>query len=127
MSNVDVVSTALAAVRTGDLRAAADVVADDFVWQIPGTSSISGEVKGAQAWSEKLRTLLEAGLQPELIEMLPGDRHVAAVQRNTASVNGSTLDVRVVNLFHVEDGKVTRLETFFGDQPAAEAFWNSVL
>ena len=42
-------------------------------------------------------------------------------------MNGSTLDVRVVNLFHVEDGKVTRLETFFGDQPAAEAFWNSVL
>ena len=83
MSNVAVVSAAPAAVRTGDLVAAADVVSDDFVWQIPGTSSISGEAKGARAWSDKLRKLLDAGLQPELIEMLEGDRHVAAVQRNT--------------------------------------------
>lgn len=48
-------------------------------------------------------------------------------KNNTASVDGHTLDVRVVNVFTVVDGKVARLDTFFSDQPAAERFWNAVL
>ena len=126
-ANADLVMAALGAVRDGDLVAARAVVADDVVWHIPGTSSISGDTSGIAAWSERLRRLLGAGLQPQLLALLEGDTHVAAVQRNTASVDGATLDVQVVNLFTIADGKVARLDTFFADQPAAEAFWDVAL
>ena len=65
--------------------------------------------------------------RPTALELLEGEQHVAAVQRNTATSGAHSLDVRVVNLFTIEDGKVARLDTFFSDQPAAEAFWSAVL
>ena len=125
-TNTDIVQQALAAVRTGDASSYAALVAEDCVWHIPGSSSISGDVTGAAAWSEKLQRLLGAGLQPQVLAMLEGDDHVAVLQRNTAEVGEHRLDVQVVNLFTIADGKVARLDTFFGDQPAAEAFWNAV-
>jgi uncharacterized protein len=123
VTKAEVVQQALAAVRTGDLDSARELVSNDFVWHIPGTSTISGDAVGVEAWSAKLSQLLGAGLQPQLIEMLEGEAFVAAIQRNTAAAAGATLDVLVVNLFTVADGKVTRLDTFFDDQVAAEAFW----
>jgi ketosteroid isomerase-like protein len=75
----------------------------------------------------RLTQLLDAGLQPQVVAILEGEEHVAVLQRNTASANGATLDVQVVNLFTVADGKVARLDTFFGDQRAAEDFWNAAL
>lgn len=127
MTNIEVVQQALAAVRTGDLDRARELVDESFVWHIPGTSAISGDAVGLDAWADKLARLLGAGLQPQLLAMLEGETHVAAVQRNTATVGNASLDVHVVNLFGVADGKVTRLDTFFSDQVAAEAFWNAVL
>jgi len=127
MTNIELVQQVLAAVRTGDLDRARQSVADDFVWHIPGSSPISGDTVGVDAWAEQLARLLGAGLQPEVQGMLEGGSYVAAVQRNTASAKGATLDVRVVNLFTVSDGLVSRLDTFFSDQRAAEEFWNAAL
>ena len=127
MSKAELVQQALAAVRTGDLERARELVRHDFVWHIPGTSSISGDVVGVEAWSEKLGRLLGAGLQPQLIEMLEGDSFVAAIQRNTATAPTASLDVQVVNLFTIAGDRVARLDTFFGDQVAAETFWNAAI
>jgi len=127
VGNIDVVGEALAAVRSGDLASAGELVSEGFVWHIPGDSAISGDAVGIEAWAEKLGTLLGAGLQPQMLEMLEGESFVAAVQRNTATAGDVSLDVQVVNLFTVRDGKVQRLDTFFGDQVAAETFWNAAL
>ncbi len=127
MSNVELVQTALAAVREGNVERAREIVADDFVWHIPGTSPISGDAAGPDGWAQKLGQLLAAGLKPEVQAMLEGADHVAVLQRNTASIRRHTLDVRVINLFTVHEGKVARLDTFFGDQAAADAFWQGAL
>jgi len=127
MTKTELVQQALAAVRTGDLDRARELVDDGFVWHIPGTSAISGDAAGVEQWAAKLGQLLGAGLQPQLLEMLEGDSFVAVIQRNTASANGAALDVQVVNLFTVSGDKVARLDTFFGDQVAAEEFWNAAL
>ena len=126
-TNIEIVQGALGAARAGDASSFDTHIAEDFVWHIPGTSSISGDAIGAAAWSEKLSRLIGAGLQPQLLSMLEGPDHVAVLQRNTADVDGHRLDVQVVNLFTITAGKVARLDTFFSDQPAAEAFWNAVL
>lgn len=62
-----------------------------------------------------------------MLEMLEGKRYVAAIHRNTASANGASLDVQVVNLFTFEGDKIGRLDTFFGDQVAAETVWDAAL
>lgn len=126
-ANADLVMKLMAAVRGGDLETARGLTTDDYVWHVPGTSTISGDAVGVDAVAEKLRRLVEAGLRPEMIAVLEGESHVAVVQRNVASADGRELDVRVVSLFTVDDGKLARMETFFGDQPAAEEFWNAVL
>jgi ketosteroid isomerase-like protein len=127
MTKTEVVQKALGAVRGGDLEAASAVVTDDFVWHIPGRSSIAGDARGVAEWAEKLARLLGAGLQPTLLDMLEGKEGVVALQHNTAQSGSHTLDVSVVNVFTLSDGKVSRLDTYFGDQEAADTFWRAAL
>jgi uncharacterized protein len=127
VKKTELVQQALGAVRAGELDRAKELVADGFVWHIPGSSVISGDAVGVAEWSAKLSRLLGAGLQPQLIEMIEGEAYVAAIQRNTADAQGAKLDVQVVNLFTVDGDRISRLDTFFSDQPAAETFWNIAL
>jgi ketosteroid isomerase-like protein len=127
MGNTELVQRALGAIREGDVEAAREVVVGDFVWRIPGESPIAGEAKGVDEWSRKFRTIVEAGLKPEVLATLEGDDHAAFVQRNRAEADGYSLDVGVVNLFTIENGKVARMDTFFDDQAALDAFWTAVL
>jgi len=126
-ANTDLVGELMGAVRGGDVEAASQLVTDDFVWHIPGTSAISGDAVGVEAFAQKLRRLVEAGLRPEVLDVLEGSSHVANLQRNVAESGGHRLDQRVLSVFTITDGKVSRFDTFFSDQPAAEAFWDAVL
>lgn len=125
MTNLELVQTAVFAAATGDLATAREHVADDFVWHIPGTSPVSGDFKGVEGWAAHLARLFAAGLKPEIIAWLEGAEHVVAVQRNVAENNGNRLDVPVIALYTVRDGKVQRMDSFFGDQVAAEQFWSA--
>jgi ketosteroid isomerase-like protein len=127
MGNTELALRALGAIREGDVEAARELVADDFVWRIPGESPIAGEARGVDEWSRKFRRIVEVGLKPEVLATLEGDDHAAFVQRNTAESGGHSLDVRVVNLFTIEEGKLARMDTFFDDQAALDAFWTAVL
>lgn len=126
-SKIEIVQRALAAVVTGDLDAAREVVADDFVWHIPGSSKIAGDVAGPDGWRSRLHLLFEHGLQPQVIEMFEGDQRAVVLQRNVAHSGERSLDVQVVNVFTLEAGKVRRLDTFFGDPDAVGRFWDAVL
>jgi ketosteroid isomerase-like protein len=127
MGNIELALRALGAIREGDIETAREVVADDFVWRIPGDSPIAGEARGVDEWSRKFRKIVEAGLKPEVLATLEGDDHAAFVQQNTAESGGRSLDVRVVNLFTIEAGKLARMDTFFDDQASLDAFWTGVL
>ena len=126
-TNIEIVQEALSAIRAGEAERAQQHLTDDFLWRIPGTSSISGETHGAEETIARFTRLVEAGLRPEIITMLEGPDHACAYQRNRAEIEGHELDVRVVNLFEVHEGRVARMDTFFSDQPALEDFWNAVL
>ena len=122
-THTELVEQTLLAAVTGDITALDRLVTPDFIWHLPGKSPIAGDVRGAEAWSAKLRSLLHAGLRPDLLAMLEADDHVAVLQRNTAPHGEHSLDVHVVNLFTVREGRLARLDTFFGDQYAVDSFW----
>ena len=127
MGNTDLVMQALGAIRAGDDDAAREVLADDFVWHLPGASPIAGDARGVEGFGRKFRMLVDAGLRPEVLATFEGPDHAVFLQRNTAEADGHSLDVQVVNVFAVADGKLTRMDTFFGDQAALDAFWTGVL
>lgn len=126
-ANVDLVAQVMGAVRAGDLDAAAPLVSEGFVWHIPGACAISGDVHGLGGLAQRMQRLLGAGLQPQVLATLEGETHVANLQRNVAEAAGNRLDQQVINLFTITDGTIDRLDTFFSDQPAAEAFWDAAL
>jgi ketosteroid isomerase-like protein len=126
-TKIELVQQALSAIRAGDLEQAREHLATDFVWHIPGTSTISGDTRGAEETAARFTRLVDAGLRPEVITMLEGPDHACFFQRNRASIEGHELDVHVLNLFEIRGGKVARMDTFFSDQPALEDFWNAVL
>ncbi len=103
------------------------MVADDFVWHIPGSSKIAGDVAGPAGWGEKLRLLFAHGLQPQVVEMFEGDQRAVVLQRNVARSGELSLDVQVVNVFTIEERKIRRLDTFFGDPDAVARFWDAAL
>jgi uncharacterized protein len=126
-ADADLVLQALGALRERDMDTLTGLVAEDFVWHVPGASPIAGDVTGVQAWTEKMHRLIDAGLRPEVRAVLEGPGHVALLQRNTAQVAGHALDVQVVNVFAVAEGRLRRMDTYFGDQAALDAFWTAVL
>lgn len=101
-------------------------VAPDVVWHLPGSSPIAGDV-GPQAWADMLHRLLEAAPRPAPLATMTGDGHVAVLQHDTATSGEHGLDVQVLNVCSVVDGRVTRLDTYVGDQAAADTFWSAVL
>lgn len=124
-TDIEIVQQAVGAAAVGDLDAARPVVAEDFVWHIPGTSPISGDIRGIEAWSLHFSRLFGAGLKPQILAFLQGDGYVAAIQRNVAENGGRHLDIPVITLYRLRDGQVARMDTYFGDQVAAEEFWNA--
>jgi uncharacterized protein len=119
----EVVKALLDAFRAGEVGRARPLIAHDITWRIPGDNRIAGEVRGVDAYLERLATVRGAGVRPEVLDLLTSDRRVALYQHNRADQDGRTLDVEVLNLYTVDAGQVVRQDTFFADQAHADRFW----
>jgi ketosteroid isomerase-like protein len=120
--NVELVRRAFGAALAGDCETLQGVVHEDFSWTVPGASRVAGVVVGVDAFAAKLRTVFVAGVEVELLDVLASATRVATVQRNRAPGDPG-LDITVINLFHVREGRVTSMETFPSDLYALETFW----
>jgi uncharacterized protein len=122
-SNVDLVLRGFAAATGGDWSTVRSLVRDDFTWHIPGHSRIAGDAVGIEAFAAKLQMFSSAGLNVEVLNVFAAGDHVATLQRNSAVSEAGELDILVISLFTVLDGKVARMQTFPSDQYALDRFW----
>ena len=111
----------------GDLPALLDLLADDAVWHVPGSMTLSGEHRGRDAIVAFLRRTAEltgGTYRVELLWTVADDDHLVAVYRAVGErPDGRELDIEQALLVELEDGrwKVVRAQPLH--QAAFDAFW----
>jgi len=125
--NVRLLRTAYDAFATGDLATLREVASETGVWHVPGGGPLAGEYR---SWEEVVGLFtrsaqLTGGTESiEVHDILANDEHGVALTRYTANREGKELDMRIVNVFHLKDGKITEVWDFMEDLRTYDEFWS---
>jgi uncharacterized protein len=109
-----------------DLDTVRSLVADDIVFHQPGRNPTSGDYQGLDGVLGLLRTLAERSggtFRSEVHDLLATDQHAVALLRVTAQRGILTVDVPVVHVWHVRDGKLAEAWAHPTDQHLLDEFW----
>jgi ketosteroid isomerase-like protein len=104
-----------------------ELLADDAVWYVPGSGSLSGTKRGRDeilSFFGELATRSGGTLVVTLDEVIGGDNHTVALNRNKASRDGRTLEQNAVIVFQLRDGRVAEARQFFEDTASNDEFWD---
>jgi uncharacterized protein (TIGR02246 family) len=111
----------------GDMETLAELFAEDAVWHVPGSASISGTKQGRDAifaFFAELFSLSGGTVKATLQEVIAGDEHTVGLDHLHAERNGDVLDQNSVNVFRIRDGKVVEVSQFSEDTERAGNFWS---
>jgi ketosteroid isomerase-like protein len=124
--DVEVVRRGFAAFSAGDMATLTELLADDAVWHVPGSGSLSGTKRGRDeilAFFGELMTRSGGTLVVTLDDVVGGDNHTVALNRNRATRDTNTLEQNAVIVFQVRDGRVADARQFFDDTASNDEFW----
>jgi ketosteroid isomerase-like protein len=128
MNTAEIMRRLARAAETGDDDAYWSLHSADFVAHIPGRSRVGGDHQGRSAL-EALNALevelTEGTIEHEVHDSLVSEDHAVRLMHLRAARRGhDDLDVQVVYVFHVRDGKLVELWTHPFDQDKFDEFWN---
>ncbi len=111
----------------GDPEAAWAYYADDVVMRLAGRGSGAGAHEGRDAVIAAIRSLLDrtstASAEVEVLDrLLSGDR-VAMVLREAVVRDDERLELRRVNVYRVENDRITEIEIFEANQYEVDEFF----
>ena len=110
-----------------DVAVVAALLAEDVVWTVPGDVPVAGEHRGRRPvvrFLGQTSRLTEGTYRSELRYALgDGDRAVAVYRATGRRPDGRTLDLDLILLCRVEDGRLVEVRAVPTDQAAFEAFW----
>jgi ketosteroid isomerase-like protein len=109
-----------------DLDTVRRLFADDIVFHQPGRNPTSGDYHGIDGVLGLLRTLAERSggtFRSEVHDLLASDQHAVALLRVTARRGALTVDVPVVHVWHLRDGRLTEAWAHPADQHLLDEFW----
>lgn len=125
--NADLVLNAYRAFENGDMAAARDALADDFILHVPGRGPMSGEIVGRDAamarWQRQVDLLGGIPYKAEEYDVAVTDDHVIQLANVTAEVGGKTFTYSTCNVWHVRDGKIVEARAHIYDLYAWDEFW----
>ncbi len=125
--NVEGVRRVFAAFLDGDKRPLFEVIAEDAVWLVPGTSPVSQVYAGRERIFElfrETRRLTGQTYRSELRWALADDEHAVAVYRAQGRRAGRELDIDQVLLIDLDaDGRWRRIVALPTDPVAFAEFW----
>ncbi|CAL9279237.1 MULTISPECIES: nuclear transport factor 2 family protein [Streptomyces] len=126
-TNIDIARTYFQAVQTGDMATLGELLDEAIVWHQPGANQFSGEHKGQGAVFQMLGGMMEASqgtFAIDKIHSLMGNGDLVAAAIHFTGRRGDTsMAMDGVDLLRLQNGKITEMWLFSGDQNAEDAFW----
>ena len=110
----------------GDLAEVESLFSPDAIFHQPGRNPTSGDYKGVSEILRLLRSLAERSggtFRGTVHDILGSDDHAIGLLRVTAARKDRPLDMPVVHVVHVTNGRITEIWAHPRDQYAVDAFW----
>ncbi|MGV9566003.1 nuclear transport factor 2 family protein [Streptomyces sp. NPDC003480] len=115
----------LAEFQAQDWERLSGLLADDVIWTMPGTGTISGTIRGKDAVVGRARHIAGQGLHTELLHVLVGAHGAALSLRNTATApDGRRLDEHLATVLTTQCGRITAIDSYLSDVEGMSAFFS---
>jgi ketosteroid isomerase-like protein len=127
-ANIQRSKRAYEAFGKGDMATVSDLLADDVLWHVGGSSPLAGDYKGKDAvfgFFGKLVEMTGGTFKLEVHDILANDEHSFTLLTATAERNGKKLDTRQVHVTHPDsEGRVKEFWAFDENQAASDQFYS---
>lgn len=124
--NVALVRDFFDASARGDLEAVLDAFAEDGVYRVSGSNSLSGTYRGREEIRDvlvKLGTLTGGTVRVTIDDVIGADSHAVMFGRMTAERGSKSLSTHGILAFKVDQGKFTETWFLLNDQRAYDEFF----
>jgi ketosteroid isomerase-like protein len=110
----------------GDARALFEVIAEDAVWRVPGSTPVSRVYRGREeifGLFRETRRRTDGTYRSALRWAVGDEEHAVAVYRATGRRLGRELDLDQALVIDLRDGRWQEIVALPTDPQAFEAFW----
>ncbi len=126
--NGDLVRVTFAATGRGDIDALRNQYwASEMRLHYPGRSPLAGDYDGigqVLGFFGRVRELSGGTFRTELHDVVANDEHAVALFTGRADRTGRRLEDRIVEVFHIHDGKVAEAWIYPADLYVSDEFWS---
>jgi uncharacterized protein len=125
--NEEAVLEAYDAFARRDMPALFELLSEEITFVIPGKSIQAGTFAGKEEvrrYFSIARAHTGGTHRVEVLDLLANDRRVVALVRALGERGDRALDMMVVQIWQLSDGKLAKLSLIPADQYAFDAFWS---
>ena len=122
--NATLVRGMVNSLNSGDMRAMADMLADDVEWhEIGAAEAVHGKAALAARFGTGSGPGPDYEISGELHDVVANGDHAVALVTATARRGGKTFTYRVAEIYHVRNGRIAERWAFSDDTAAINAFF----
>ena len=129
MDSKEIAQSLFEAMLAGDQDTVATLLSPDIVWRAPAATPLhSGAVRGLDELREvmgKIDATLDDQLRFTPTSIIAEGNMAAVISHNTASREGAVLDLDMVFVLSIKDGKVVEVTEFPQSPDTWTSFWLS--
>jgi uncharacterized protein len=123
LEQTEIANQFLTGLRTRNWELLKSIMASDVVWNLPGSSLISGEAQGVDAVIQRAQLIVGYQLTFTLKHILIGRHGVALSLNNTARRGELVLDEHLATVMRIRNGKISAIDTYLSDIDMLNAFF----
>jgi uncharacterized protein len=124
--NEQMIREAYAAFGRGDLEGYLAVCQDDFTFNVPGRSRMTGRYRGRAEFLGMIGKVMELSggkFEEEVLDVLANDRHGVVLAVHRFPRNGATREYQTAHVYDIRDGKLAECWEQPRDPGAFDEAW----